>query len=146
MRYLLDASVLTPLLLDLGETVLRLAVETPLYITDLAVYEAGNSLWKLASLLGTLSLEDAYEIASVLHALVARRVLRLVRCDDLEARRVLEIAVREKLTFYDASYIAAAEKLNAVLVTEDRELREKARKYVATTTYTGLRDSLPIHT
>ena len=35
---------------------------------------------------------------------------------------VLELAVRENLTFYDASYLTAAKKYGIKLVTEDRDL------------------------
>lgn len=41
---------------------------------------------------------------------------------------VMELAVRLKLTFYDASYLYVAKKLNLILVTEDEELRGRAEK------------------
>jgi len=117
MRLLLDASVIVPLILDYGERIIGLAARAPLHTIDLAVYETGNSLWKLSSLLKTIGLEDANEVLEVLRELVRRRII----------------------TFYLASYIAAAETLNAVLVTEDKELRKKAENYVSTMTYVQLR-------
>ncbi len=36
---------------------------------------------------------------------------------------ILELAVRESLTFYDASYLIAAKKYGIKLVSEDRDLQ-----------------------
>ena len=45
-------------------------------------------------------------------------------------RRYLDISESEKLSFYDASYLFAAKEKGLVLVTEDKELRAKAKKHV----------------
>jgi predicted nucleic acid-binding protein len=45
-----------------------------------------------------------------------------------------EQVFEERLTYYDASYIHAAIKDDAVLVTDDRKLLTSARKYVETST------------
>jgi predicted nucleic acid-binding protein len=66
LRYLLDASVLLPLLLDYGDRLLSLVSKVELFITDLTVYEVGNSLWKLVVLLKTLDIRDADDIVYVL--------------------------------------------------------------------------------
>ena len=50
---------------------------------------------------------------------------------ELNADRILEIAISDKLSFYDASYVVAAELKRMTLVTDDAELREPARKYVS---------------
>ena len=44
--------------------------------------------------------------------------------------KILEIAKTEKLTFYDSSYIHFAKEKALQLLTEDKELRAKAQKYV----------------
>ena len=43
----------------------------------------------------------------------------------VEAGRVLRLAVAEKISGYDAHYVALAQKLRLPLVTEDRELLRK---------------------
>lgn len=139
MRLLLDASAIVPLILDYGERIIGLAARVPLHTIDLAVYETGNSLWKLSSLLKTIGLEDSNEVLEVLRELVRRRIIEITRFDKLDLRRIIKLATDENTTFYDASYIAAAETLNAVLVTEDKELRKKAENYVSTMTYAQLR-------
>ena len=142
MKFLLDSSVITPLMLDLGERLLNLSADEELYAIDLTFYEVGNSLWKLALLLRSIDLEDAMEILDVLKSLIMRKAITLIRFDDLDVHRIIKLAVDERLTFYDASYIVAGEKLNATLATEDEELRRKAEKYVNVITYTHLKQQI----
>lgn len=139
---MLDASTLLPLLLDYGEELLSVATRVELYVVDLTLYEVGNSLWKLVTLLNSLELRDAEDIVYILKSLVKKEVVRVVRFDELDLYKVLGLAVGERLTFYDASYIVASEAVGAVLVTEDRELREKARKYINTMGYSEFRERL----
>jgi predicted nucleic acid-binding protein len=47
---------------------------------------------------------------------------------------VFELAVKEKLTVYDAAYLYYVAKNKLILVTDDERLREKAKQYVETTT------------
>ena len=142
MRFLLDSSVITPLMLDLGERLLDLSAGKELYSIDLTFYEVGNSLWKLTLLLKSIDLKDAMEILDVLKSLILRKAITLIRFDDLDAPRIIKLTVDEELTFHDASYIVAGEKLNATLATEDEELRRKAEKYINVITYTNLKQQI----
>lgn len=139
MKYLLDASALVPLLSEFGERLIVKAAEERLSTTDLAVYEAGNSLWKLSTLLKVISLEDAVEAMDILKDLTARDIIRVVGFKELNLANTLRLAGGEELTFYDASYIVTAEIVGATLVTEDERLREAAGKRVNTTTYTDFK-------
>lgn len=141
-RYLLDASVLVPLLLDYGEKLLNIASKATIYTLDLTIYEAGNSLWKLVVYLNTIDLKDAKDIMHVLKDLTKRGIVKTIRFNQLNPCKILELAANEKITFYDASYIVASEKTEATLVTEDKELREKAGKYVNTVTYTQFKQEV----
>jgi predicted nucleic acid-binding protein len=58
--------------------------------------------------------------------------LRRIQFEDLEANRILDIAILKRLTFYDASYTVAAETKRLMLVTDDSELLEVGREYVST--------------
>ena len=44
----------------------------------------------------------------------------------------LKLAVKEDLTFYDASYLQAAYSTKSELITDDKKLRDKAAGYVKT--------------
>lgn len=139
MKYLLDASTLVPMLSEFGERLIVRSGEMRLLTTDLAVYEAGNSLWKLSSLRKSISLQDALEVMGILGNLIARGIIRAVRFGDLDLAGSFRLASEEKLTFYDASYVIATRNATAILVTGDRKLREAASKYVDIMTYTDFR-------
>ena len=142
MKYLLDASALLPLITGRGKQLIVEASHENLVTTDLAMYEACNSLWKLAALLKTMPLEDAVDVATTLKNLVMRNVIQTINFAKLDFSHTLNKAYKERLTFYDASYIAAAERTEAILVTEDEKLRKAAGKFVKTITYTDLEDRL----
>jgi predicted nucleic acid-binding protein len=142
VKYLLDASALLPLVTRRGEQLIFEASKENFVTTDLALYEACNSLWKLATLLKSISLEDAVDVATTLKDLATRSVIQAINFTKLDFSQTLKKAHRERLTFYDASYIATAESTEAILVTEDEKLRKAASKFVKTITYTDLESRL----
>jgi len=142
VKYLLDASALLPLITKRGKHLIVEASRENLVTTDLAVYEACNSLWKLATLLKSISLEDAVDVATVLKELTMRDVIELVDYTKLDFSSALVMANKENLTFYDASFIKVAESMGAVLVTEDEKLEEASKKSVKTMTYKELERAL----
>ena len=142
MKYLLDASALLPLVTRRGKRLIVEASRENLVTTDLAIYEACNSLWKLATLLKSISLEDAGDVATTLKDLAMRSVIQSVNFTKLDFSHTLKRAHKEQLTFYDTSYIVAAESTEAILVTEDEKLLKAASKFVKTITYTDLESKL----
>lgn len=142
MKYLLDASALLPLVTRRGKQLIVEASRENLVTTDLAIYEACNSLWKLATLLKTITLQEAVEVATILKDLAMRNVIQAVNFTKLDFTHTLNKAYKERLTFYDTSYIATAESTEAILVTEDEKLRKAASKFIKTITYTDLENRL----
>jgi len=142
VKYLLDASALLPLVTRRGKQLIVEASRENLVTTDLAIYEACNSLWKLATLLKTISLGDAVNVATTLKDLAVKNVIQPINFAKLDFSHTLNKAYKERLTFYDASYIATAERTEAILVTEDEKLRKAASKFVKTITYTDLESTL----
>lgn len=142
MKYLLDASALLLLVTRCGKKLIVKALHEDLITTDLAIYEACNSLWKLSKLLKTISMEDAIEIAGTIKDLAVRGVIKTIDFTKLDFFSTLQIAYREGLTFYDASYIAAAITTEVILVTEDEKLQKVASKFVETITYADFEDRL----
>lgn len=142
MRYLLDASALLPLVTSRGGQLIVEASRENLVTTDLALYEACNTLWKLTTLLKSISLEDAVDVAVMLKELVMRNIIQSLNFTKLDFSETLKRAYEDLLTFYDASYIAAAQSTEAILVTEDEKLRKAAGKFVKTITYTDLESRL----
>jgi predicted nucleic acid-binding protein len=98
-------------------------------VLDLTQYEVGNAAWRLCRLERKLTNGEASSLLEVATDLFAQ--LRRVPYQELNAKRILEIAISDKLTFYDASYIVAAEMNQMTLVTDDAELREIGKKHVS---------------
>jgi len=142
VKYLLDASALLPLVTRRGEHLIVEASRENLVTTDLALYEACNSLWKLATLLKSISLEDAVDVATTLKDLATRSLIQPINFTKLDFSQTLKKAHKERLTFYDASYIEIAQSTEAILVTEDEKLQEAASKSVKTITYNDLESRL----
>ena len=138
MNYLLDASAILPLVTRRGKQLIREASREALITTDLAIYEACNSLWKLATLLKSISFDDAVDVAITLKDLTARNLIQTIDFTKLDLRDTFNKAYQEQLTFYDASYITTATTTDAILVTEDEKLRNVANKFVKTATYIDL--------
>ena len=138
MRYLLDASALLPLVTGFGKELIGKGSREWLATTDLGLYEACNSLWKLSTLLRSIPVHEGTEVAAVLGELTRRDVIHLVSIAGVEIPATFRLACDENLTFYDASYVTAARQESAVLVTEDVKLRELAEKHIKTISYSSL--------
>ncbi|MEN3051644.1 MAG: type II toxin-antitoxin system VapC family toxin, partial [Candidatus Methanosuratincola petrocarbonis] len=97
------------------------------FTISLARYELGNVIWKRGASAGDINPERHAKLL----ALVSEG-LKLMRVIDTGGQEggVLEIAEEPKITFYDAAYVHAAKAQGVPLVTEDRALREKAKKAV----------------
>mgnify|MGYP001770760777 FL=1 len=82
------------------------------YTVDLTRYELGNIIWKFR---GRVSVDDLFSAVS--------RLLSWMEVIELGLdKEVLSEAVKRNLTYYDAAYLVAARRLNATLVSEDKDL------------------------
>jgi predicted nucleic acid-binding protein len=95
---------------------------------DYSFVEVANAVWR-AVLQGRVSAEGARRKVEALK-LIASALVVFRAVDYLE--RGLEIALTERITVYDAAYIALAEDKSATLYTCDKEQYSAARKYVRT--------------
>lgn len=92
-------------------------------ILDLTFYEAGNVFWKMHNLQGRIERDELNELISLLDRM--EKEMEITRPDR---EKVMETAVENEITFYDASYLTAAGEAGETLVTEDSELTEAAEK------------------
>jgi len=76
-----------------------------------------------------LSSEDALKAAASLCTLIHNSVE--LPCED-DMKNIMQIARELGVTFYDAVYIHLAKKYDAIFITVDDELYEKARKVIKT--------------
>jgi predicted nucleic acid-binding protein len=138
MKYLLDASALLPLTTKRGKQLITDATKQTLLTTDLAIYETCNTLWKLATLLKTITQQDATKTITLIEEITAKNLIQPTSYQELDLQSTLQKAHSERITFYVASYITAAEQTEATLVTEDEKLQKASTKSVKTISYTEL--------
>ncbi len=100
----------------------RLAGESTI---PLARFEVGNAIWKDIRLRGLYSAEDGARLLEVILGLVD-----LMEVVEPDYSLALRLAVGRGITFYDASYVAAAVQRGTKLVTEDAELRRRVEGLV----------------
>ena len=122
--YVLDSSAIAIILRRLREKSIRiLEGKTTL---DLARYELGNVIWKECALKGLISPEEAETKAEGTAKMLEITEIKNVK-SSRDFRETMKLALGLELTFYDASYLHIAKSHRLTLVTEDEELREKAK-------------------
>jgi predicted nucleic acid-binding protein len=131
---LLDANSI--MLLTRAGWVLEGYDETNVATTAIASYELGNAVWKDLHLFKRLTEEESRILLTVFH----EAMLRLRVEPQLELSERLEVlgnADRLSLSYYDSSYLTAAMRLEATLVTEDKGLTKAAKECGVPTTSAG---------
>ncbi|MEM3549869.1 MAG: type II toxin-antitoxin system VapC family toxin [Candidatus Bathyarchaeia archaeon] len=105
---------------------------------NLAFYELGNSIWKQVYVYNAIGTDEA----SIILDSLTEVFLKLKKPKKEDSLETLKIAVREGLTFYDASYIQASLENGLTLVTDDKQLYRKSKKYVRVITTDELNSQL----
>jgi len=125
-RYLFDASSIVNLIkkgtlkgFEEGATI------------ELALYESLNAVWKEYELLKRMDRDTFIEVIDIVSDLF--KVIETLSIRGCE-REVIGMALKENVTVYDASYLYIAVKHKLMLVTDDRELKGRASKYIKTLT------------
>jgi len=95
---------------------------------NLAIYELGNAVWKQVKVYRRITVDEANLLLDSLTEVFKR----LRKPSSENPLKTLEIAVKEDLTYYDASYISAAVENNLTLVTDDEKLYNAGKIYVRT--------------
>ncbi len=119
MNALLDASALLNIVRTLGSEALNYIKGC--YELALTPYEIGDAIWKEATLLRRLTIDEALtllNLASLIH-----RYLNIVNPRNIAT--VLKLAHGLQITYYDASYVVAANELGLPLVTDNTKLRKR---------------------
>ncbi len=107
------------------------------FTLELASYEQGNILWKEHTLHATLSKHEAKALAKTInHTLTIMDTIETAGHEE----EILENAINQKITYYDASYAYLAKTKQLTLITEDIRLTKK----ITPTTNTSTLDSIKI--
>jgi len=129
MKFLFDAGSMVQVIKSCEEEkTLRLFSEN--CILDLTKYEVGNALWKEHILHRTIGGDEFRELLDLLRIIILRT--KVLSVDAHELPDVAEVAEKERITFYDASYVVIAKVQDLTLVTEDTHLAKAASKHTKT--------------
>lgn len=128
MDYVVDASVFLPLLLRYGRSLRGVLARNRFHVLDLTCYETCNGLWKESVKLRILDTGTATRLCRCFIE-IAARYTRIHSICELDAARVMEIAVSCGITFYDAAYIELARMHGIPVASNDRDILVNAPRY-----------------
>jgi len=135
MSFLLDASSVIEVIRTYDEEN-ALCLLSANCILDLTKYEVGNALWKELVLTKAIGDEEFKEFFDLLVSILLRTKVLILEPENVP--EIAEIAAKERITFYDASYITLAKMRNLTLITEDEQLARTASKHTDTATTESL--------
>ena len=92
----------------------------------LAEFEIGNFVWNRIVNLRVIDEKEGSKLLAALEATL--RLMGKVELKDTAA--ALSLALKERITYYDAFFLAAAAQYKAKLVTDDQLLQRAGKKYV----------------
>ncbi|ADD04478.1 homolog to endonuclease VapC [Natrialba magadii ATCC 43099] len=124
--YLFDASSVVELLIGERGVNVDISILFDEYLLDLTMYEAANALWKTGLAHDNLTESELEDAVTILSRLGTEVRLETVSNETLTS--TMDVAQSNGLTFYDAAYLATAERTDLTLVTEDSALRTAARE------------------
>ena len=125
-RAVLDSSVLAAMFFreDSSPRALKCASECDPVTLDLAMAEVGNVAWKQVVFFGenrdraSDALQDCQDFIAT--------ACTIIKASDL-SMKAFQIAVDDKISYYDSLFLAAAEREGFPLMTLDQKLQEKAK-------------------
>jgi len=103
------------------------------YTLELAVKEVANAIWRRVMLLRDISVGKAFIILNDL--LELKKYLLVVEPQTPYLSQALKIAIENKVTVYDALFIAQALAKQAVLITSDEKQCKLAENLNVETVY-----------
>jgi len=117
MKYLFDSS---SIFRAIKENKIEFLAQN--YTLELARYELGNIIWKDHALLSKISEQEAKTLAKTIkHTLNLMDIIETAGSEE----EILGTAIKQKITFYDASYVYFAKSKELKLITEDSRLIKK---------------------
>ena len=125
-RAVLDSSVLAAMFFREASSprALKCASECDPVTLDLAMAEVGNVAWKPVLFSGESrdrasdALQDCQDFIET--------ACTIIKASDL-SMKAFQIAVEDKVSYYDSLFLAAAEREGIPLMTLDQKLQEKAK-------------------
>jgi len=122
-NYLLDTNAILYVL----KTKLYRKINKNCHILELSFYEYGNAILNLLTKRKNGDLipyESATTLLQAFEKIVGHATV--VHLETGSMNQILEIAIKHRLTYYDASYLHCCSQFNYSLITEDEKLKVAA--------------------
>jgi len=125
-RAVLDSSILAAMFFKEAASprALKCANECDPVTLDLAMAEVGNVAWKQVVFFGE-SRDRASDALQDCQDFMAT-ACTIIKASDL-SMKAFQIAVEDRISYYDSLFLAAAEREGIPLITLDQKLHEKAK-------------------
>ena len=119
----IDASALAKYLLrEQGWRSIEHYLEKGVYSVDHVVKEVANAIWKHAVLRGAINAAKALELYRVLKMLLVGDVV-IIESQEKYIDEAMRIALENRITLYDALYIAQALSKGSLLTSDEGQAR-----------------------
>jgi predicted nucleic acid-binding protein len=122
MKYVIDTSALINIVLKFYKKDLnfisRLIEES--VFPDLIFYEIGSYLRKYKEI-NKVSNNEIKEMTELFNYIIGKAKIEEVRLNY----EILDLSIKENLSYYDTVYLYLARKYNLILISDDRDLIEK---------------------
>ncbi len=125
--YVVDASVFAPLMIILGRELRDVMRRYEFHMLDLTPYEVCNAFWKESLKLGKLPAEDAVTLCRLAVKLSEYAVIH--RLAERNVEKLMEAALNDSVTVYDASYLELAAELGVPVASNDKDILVNASKH-----------------
>ncbi len=93
------------------------------YTSDLAYYETGNVIWKLHHR-KLLTTGECKQLLADIRTIWEQ--MKIITYSPYHMTAIFEMALAQKLSFYDASYLFYRQQLGAILIADDEKLHNAA--------------------
>ncbi|MGQ4891658.1 MAG: type II toxin-antitoxin system VapC family toxin [Candidatus Njordarchaeia archaeon] len=123
VRYLLDASAFFNILPFIPSKKMEDNPDLELFITNLTPFEINNVIWKLY-VRNSIGESEAKELSKLVGELIDSDAVKTLQIYEYE--EILNMAIRKKMNYYDASYLYVAIREKLVLVTDDNGMKKHA--------------------
>ena len=93
---------------------------------DMILKEVSNTIWKACTLRGAIDADEAIKLYEIMKSMIGKNIVLKPEIKYLQ--EALKIALKNRVTVYDALYISLAKTKNLPLLTLDRRQSKAAEK------------------
>ena len=93
---------------------------------DMILKEVSNTIWKACTLRGSITVDNAIKLYEIMESMIGKNIILEPEIKYLQD--AFKIALKNRVTVYDALYISLAKAKNLPLLTLDRRQSKAAKE------------------